>query len=149
VTYGFPDPFSSSTQVFEDELLGYKVTVPPADGTIELTAIGVVAPGNSAKMAIYTDSNDRPEVLKASAAPQLLEGATEFPTFDISLEPGDYWIMVGFNATTQFSINQSSFARLCSLAHPFATNFPGTIDPGEVACSSQTVGNVFFRALKF
>jgi hypothetical protein len=81
------------------------------------------------KMGLYSESGGNPSALLAQIpATNVVVGNNEVPTSQVSLAPGNYWLMADYNATGrayQDATNANTYKYVVlPFANPLPTTFP-------------------------
>jgi hypothetical protein len=135
VKVGYPNQFSQYINFGQDYLLGEQITVTQPCTLMRLGLISV-ASGMQVKMGLYSESGGNPSTLLAQIpATNVIVGNNEVPTSQVSLAPGNYWLMADYNATGKPSQEPSNTTTNTYkyIGLPFANALPSPFPAPTVA----------------
>lgn len=95
VQYGWPMPFTATSNVSQGVVLAYKIKV---EVTSRLDSFGVYVPAavGDFRMALYSNGNNQPDALIAQMPVRraLVNGSNTADIPDVDVPVGDYWVVL-------------------------------------------------------
>lgn len=152
VQYGWPMPFTATSNVSQGVVLAYKIKV---EVSSRLDSFGVYVPAavGDFRMALYSNGNNQPDALIAQMPVRraLVNGSNTADIPDVDVPVGDYWVVlrvgqltaVGYSPAGVVGTQCTRVNEIPSLNDPWPVTFGGAICNSSARLYNLWINNTY------